>query len=234
MNLERRRSIEVLFLLVLTDLVILAFHVGAYALGDQDDWYWSMTEERSFGESFQYIKELWLIFSFAALIRIRSNWLYLAFCLLFLYLFVDDIFQLHERLGSMIASTANFQGTLGLRAIDFGELLVSAIAGLFFVVVLGGSYWFGSKTFRRVCQRVLILISGLVFCGIALDVLHSVLKRFSWLEVWLDVLEDGGEMLFMSALCWYGISLLREKETPPLEALKVLQSQPGSPLQRQR
>lgn len=227
MNLERRRSIEVLFLLVLTDLVILAFHIGAYALGDQNDWYWAVTEERSFGESFQYIKELWLIFSFAALIRIRSNWLYLALCLLFVYLFADDLFQLHERLGSTIAATANFQPMLRLRAIDFGELLVSAIAGLFFAVVLGASYRAGSKTFRRVCQRVLILFGGLAFCGIVLDVLHIVFEQFYWLEVLLDVLEDGGEMLFMSALCWYGVSLLRE--TPPIEALKVLH-QPGSSL----
>ncbi|GAP95459.1 hypothetical protein NIES2104_19810 [Leptolyngbya sp. NIES-2104] len=200
--------------MLLTDLTIIGIHTAAYILYiDTPPSYWSIAADRSFGETFQYIKELWLVFSFAMLTRIRSNWLYGSLSLLCCYLFLDDLFLIHERVGEMIALNFNFQPMFKLRAIDYGELIVNAIAGSFFAVLIGSSYWRGSRAFRQVCYRVLVLLGGVVFCGIVLDVLHIIVTTlYPRLYSAFDLLEDGGEMLFMSVLCWYGISLIKQQE----------------------
>lgn len=227
-GLSRQGSLEFLALLLLTDLTIVGIHIAAYILYiDTPPLYWSIAADRSFGETFQYIKELWLVFSFAILIRIRSDWLYGSLSLLCCYLFLDDLFLIHERVGEMIALDFNLQSMFKLRAIDFGELIVNAIAGSFFAVLIGSCYWRGSRAFRQVCDRVLILLGGVVFCGIVLDVLHVIVTPiYPRLYGAFDLLEDGGEMIFMSLLCWYGISLIKGQE-------KVMrQPELDSPLQR--
>ncbi|MGG6266125.1 hypothetical protein ACQ4M3_04705 [Leptolyngbya sp. AN03gr2] len=212
-KLSKQSSFEVLVLLLLTDFVIVGLHIAARIYPATTSLYWAIDADRSFGETFQYIKELWLIFSFAALTKIRSDRSYWSLSLLFCYLFIDDLFFLHERWGDEIAIYFGFPSMLNLRSQDYGELLVNAIAGSFFAVLIGVSYWLGSKTFRHVCQRVLVLLAGLIFCGIVLDAIHVIIDTISpkFPNVF-NILEDGGEMLFMSALCWYGVSLLKRGE----------------------
>lgn len=228
MNLSKQGSLEFLALFLLTDLAILAIHIAAHLFetGTPHD-YWSVAADRSFGESFQYIKELWLVFSFAMLIRFRTDWIYGSLSLLFCYMFLDDLFFIHERVGESIALRLNFQPMFNLRAVDFGELIVNAIAGSLFAILVGGSYWFGNRGFRHVCGRVLILLSAVVFCGIVLDVLHVIIATpFPHLNGVFDLLEDGGEMIFMSVLCWYGVSLIKQQEKD------VRQPEVKLPLQR--
>ncbi|BAU15619.1 hypothetical protein LEP3755_61780 [Leptolyngbya sp. NIES-3755] len=212
-KLSNQNLFEFLVLLLLTDFVIFGLHLAARFYPGTTSLYWAIDADRSFGETFQYIKELWLIFSFAALTRIRSDWAYWSISLLFCYLLIDDLFFLHERWGDEVARYLNLPSMLNLRSQDFGELAVSAIAGIFFVALIGVSYWLGSKTFRHVCKRVLVLLAGLVFCGIVLDAVHVIVDSISpEFPNFFNLLEDGGEMLFMSGLCWYGVSLLKRGE----------------------
>ncbi|HTL89093.1 MAG TPA: hypothetical protein VL134_06815, partial [Leptolyngbya sp.] len=206
MRLTRRNSIEILLLLLCSDLFIIAIHVAIRLFSIPSGGYWSIGEERSLGETFQHIKELWLVFSFVALIRIRGDWSYLSMFLLFSYILIDDMFQVHEKAGFKLATALNFQPMLGLRAEDFGELLVSAIAGAGLALIIGYSYWRGNATFRHVCQRVGILFGGLVFCGIGLDTVHAIVDKIEGISQVMETLEDGGELLVTSALCWYGVS----------------------------
>ncbi|MBW4443498.1 MAG: hypothetical protein KME10_20140 [Plectolyngbya sp. WJT66-NPBG17] len=227
----KKNSSEILLLLLLTDIFMVAIHIVAhFSIGGGS--YWSMASERGLGESFQYIKELWLVFSFAVLVRLRSNKSYLSLSLLFCYLLADDLFAIHENVGNAIATMLNFQPMFQLNPIDFGELLVSAIAGIFFIVAVGCSYWFGGKTFQHICKRVLVLVGGLAFCGVVLDALHIIVGGIDGLSLPLEILEDGGEMVFMSGLCWYGISLLRSRDDTRTESTDLSRSQSESLLQR--
>ncbi|MGG6266124.1 hypothetical protein ACQ4M3_04700 [Leptolyngbya sp. AN03gr2] len=213
MNLKKRGSLEFLVLLLLTDLVIFGIHIVAYSTPAASTPYWSVAEDRGFGETFQYIKELWLVFSFVALARFRSSWAYLSLALLFLYFFIDDLLFVHERVGVIIANRYSLPSLIGLRPEDLGEIVVSLIAAIGFSGIIGVSYWFGDRTFRHVCHRILVLIAGLAFCGIVIDAIHIVAGTGTTggLDP-LALLEDGGEMLFMSLMCWYGIALLQRSE----------------------
>lgn len=235
MSLRRRNSVEILLLLLFTDFFIIALNLAASlyaAKSGESFWYWSVGADRGFGETFQYVKELWLVLSFAALIKLRSDWSYLSLCFLFCYLLIDDLVSIHEAVGTAIGTRLNLQFVPGLRPGDVGEVLFSTIAGIFFLLVIGCAYWFGGKTFRHVCKRVLVLLFGLAFCGIVLDAIHILVGNVAWLSLSLEILEDGGEMLIMSVLCWYGISLLNPRDRSSTEVPNLLHPQPESSLQR--
>ncbi|MBE9008759.1 hypothetical protein IQ250_00835, partial [Pseudanabaenaceae cyanobacterium LEGE 13415] len=156
--------------------------------------------------------ELWLVFSFIALTKLRSDWRYIPLSLLFFYLFLDDLLFVHERGGRLIGSWFNFPARFGLEPEYQGEIVVSTIAASFFAVIIGGSYWLGNQSFRHTCHRIAVLLAGLVVCGIVIDALHTIFAESTFGRIGIfDFLEEGGEMLFMSGLCWYGVALLRRE-----------------------
>lgn len=215
MNLSKQSSFEFLVLLLLTDLVICGIHFIANFFPGVTSEYWSIAVDRGFGETFQYIKELWLIFSFIALTRLRSDWRYLSLSLLFFYLFLDDLLFVHERGGRVIARWFNFPSRFarfGLGPEYQGEIVVSLGAASFFAVMIGIAYWLGNKTFRHTCHRIAVLVAGLAACGVVIDALHSIFAESTLSTIGVfDFLEDGGEMFFMSMLCWYGVAQLRRE-----------------------
>lgn len=229
-KLKQHGSGEILLLLLATDLLVILAHLVCRFSSIAKNPYWLIAQDQGFGETFQYFKELWLFYSFISLSKIRFEKSYLSFALLFLYLFVDDSLSVHERLGKLIAGALNFPPLIGLQPKDLGELLVSTIVGIFFVLIISCSYWLGSQRFRHVCKRIAILIGCLAFFGVVVDMLHIMTKQikipFLPLNVIFELVEDGGEMLVITVLCWYGVSLLRQQDiTTQKPLLKSLYSE---------
>jgi hypothetical protein len=231
-QLKKHNSAEILLLLLVSDFLVILAHLAFKLFSSGNSSYWLIGQDRSFGESFQYFKEFWLFCSFAILTKIRSERSYLALSLLFLYLFVDDAFFIHERVGELIAKRLNFQAAIGLRSVDFGEMIVNAIAGLFFVSVIGCAYKFGSQRFRSVCKRIAVLVGCLAFFGVVVDELSIMVSNSPLRPIKgaFELAEDGGEMIVMSVLCWYGISLLRQQE-PIVQDSSTLEPISFSPTQ---
>lgn len=227
-KLKFQPAAEILLLLLLTDFLSILAHFALRLSPQINSTYWTITTDRGFGETFQYVKEFWLFCSFAILASSRAEWSYLSFSLLFGYLLIDDAFLVHERVGEWIATTQNFQPVLGLRAIDLGELVVAASTGLFFLVLIGVSYWLGTQKFRWVCKRIFVLLGCLAFVGVVLDALHIMMEVINRPGIPLgfafELAEDGGEMIVMSLLCWYGISLLKQPDLSPVRTNEVIVS----------
>lgn len=227
-KLKFQPAAEILLLLLLTDFLSILGHF-AFRLSPQiSSTYWAITTDRGFGETFQYVKEFWLFCSFAILASSRAEWSYMSLSLLFGYLLIDDAFSVHEGVGEWIATTQNFQPVLGLRAVDLGELVVVASTGLFFLVLIGVSYWLGTQKFRWVCKRIFVLLGCLAFVGVVLDALHIMMEVINRPGIPLgfafELAEDGGEMIVMSLLCWYGISLLKQPDLSPVRTNEVIVS----------
>jgi hypothetical protein len=92
----------------------------------------------------------------------------------------------------------------GLRPDDIGELLFAALVGASMLALVGFASWHGGEQSRRVSRDLLCLVVALGFAGVAIDTLH-VIAYFhrSLLAQVLLVIEDGGEMLIISALTAY-------------------------------
>jgi hypothetical protein len=77
---------------------------------------------------------------------------------------------MHERLGTQAAVAFGFADAWNLRAQDFGELTVSAIAGFFLGGGLAAAVYRSSAAFRQASLDLFALLVLLVFFGVVLDV----------------------------------------------------------------
>lgn len=157
-----------------------------------------ITEEQSYAEVFQYLKELWiaLILGFGA--WQRKSFLFIAWALLFSYLLMDDSLSIHEIIGSKISSLLQFQDAFRLRAVDFGEVVVSATVAIVFLIVISWAYFRSSSTERKYSQFLTFFLLALAVTGIFLDLIHVVVSDNLYFNLIFALLEDGGEQIIMS------------------------------------
>jgi hypothetical protein len=162
-----------------------------------------LARDHGYPEIYQYVKELWIVvLLLSILIKTRALG-YSVWALLFLYLLFDDALEIHETFGGYIATRPEFTPFLGLRAQDFGELAVSAVAAASLLAPLILFYIRGLDPFRQVTRHLLLFLLALAFFGVFVDMLH-IPSKIGWNVVYLLVaVEDGGEMVVMSFIAWY-------------------------------
>ena len=197
-----------LVLLLLGDLVYIAVHLVWTQTTLLDSPLAALDVDRGYSEFFQYMKLLWTSVLLVCLcLRARESG-YLAWALLFAYLLFDDSFSVHEKVGEMLAHRLAFEGALRLRAVDSGELLVSATAGAVLAVGLAWAYLRGAAEFRQSSRHLLVLLLVLVFFGVVVDMVHIASHPVGWLDNALVILEDGGELVVTSFVAWYAFLLV--------------------------
>jgi hypothetical protein len=142
-----------------------------------------------------------LVFFFLFFLRYRY-FINLGWQTLFVYIFLDDSLRIHERGGKVIAQHFFIVPIAGLRAQDFGELIVSAFFGLLMLSLLSIGYYYASSRFRSISRQLVGLVSLLVSIGVIFDIVHPMLDP-SYQNIVFEVLEEGGEMLMISVMAWY-------------------------------
>ncbi len=171
---------------------------------------WDIGVDQSIGEYTNFAK--WgltiLCLSIAAL-RSKSAAL-AALVLVYLLLLADDSMQIHETGGHMIVESLGIDAGFGLRPQDYGELVtwmgIGSVVLLLFAV---------ARTRARPAERPIVamlfkVFLALVFCGVGMDMLHSMLVGVSGkLGLIVGIAEDGGEMVFTSLTAAVAAAALR-------------------------
>lgn len=203
---KQRKSF--LFILISTDLIFVALHTlyvyGAIS-GSSN---FSLEKDFGYSEIFQYLKEYWSFLLLFFLFANKRRLVYLIWSVFFLYLLLDDSLSIHENVGEYLANYFNIQPKFNLRAVDFGEILVSFFVGITFLILFLFTYIKGKAEENTLTRNLVILVFALAFFGIFIDMLHVALP---FGENKLAVIEDGGEMFVMSIIVWYTFNL---KYTP--------------------
>lgn len=193
------------------DLGFILLHAANYAVGFSEDYRLNISQDRGFAEMFQYLKLAGLMLLLSALALRRRTWLYFAWAVLFGGVLIDDAFQLHEQVGLFLANTVGLVSpTRLLRPIDIGEALVFAVMGICLLGLIVFSHRRSSDPkARKTSQGLALLLGLLVICGVGLDLVHSVFESASSMGSFYGtlanlstVLEDGGEMVVLSAMLW--------------------------------
>lgn len=131
----------------------------------------------------------------------------LFFSIFFIFAWLDDSAQYHERVGSVVSKALQIPSLFGLRGQDFGELTAwASIAVMLFAVAL----WAYNGKQPGDLNVVVILsrpIAALIFCGVVFDMIHIIIEN-PWADLILTVLEDGGEMLSIAAAVAASLSVL--------------------------
>jgi hypothetical protein len=183
-----------------------------------NDWRFALTYDWSYAEIYQYIKEVYIAAAFFLLAYFRKFPGYLVWSGLFFYFFLDDAFQFHETVGGLIANNLNFETMFGLRAQDFGELIIYACVGLIFFCFGILSYLRCDDYHKKVWRTLLGLVVLLVFVGVGLDMLHQVIDSSGTsigifrIGSLIGAMEDFGEMIVMSLCAWYTTVVYKKEE----------------------
>tara|TARA_Y100001934_G_C12110257_1_gene658147 strand:+ start:123 stop:818 length:696 start_codon:yes stop_codon:yes gene_type:complete len=201
-HLIGKESAKLLCLLVLADFVFMLLHCY-YGFAASSNSLLLISADLGYAEVYQYIKEFWIVLLLIILAKSRRQFVYFAWSLLFIYLFVDDSFRVHERFGAYLVDNFGFQSMFRLRAQDFGELSVSLFFGLLFLIFIGASYYFGDHLAKSVSRQLFILVMVLAFFGVLVDMLQIALPLGSLGKGVFVLIEDGGEMLTMSIIVWH-------------------------------
>ena len=202
-------ALEFLILLLVADIVFILLYISCWlpsssylskAISEivtHQELLW-LTEDWSYAEVFQYLKELWivLILSFSA--WQRKSFLLTAWALLFTYLLMDDSLSIHEVIGSKISSLLQFQDAFELRAVDFGEVLVSASIAIVFLIVISWAYCRSSSTERKYSHFLTFFLIALAVTGVVFDLIHVIVSNNLYFNLIFALLEDGGEQIIMS------------------------------------
>ena len=163
-------SLKLLILLVITDLLLILLYISCWLpsssyigtaisnIVPHQELLW-ITEDWSYAEVFQYIKELWIVAVLGLGYWKRQNILFLAWTLLFSYLLLDDSLSIHETIGSKLGDFFQFQDVLNLRSVDFGEILVSATVGIAFLIFISWGYSRSSFKDRKQGKILVFFVS---------------------------------------------------------------------------
>lgn len=199
---------QVFYLFLATDISFIALHLIYLHTHLITNEAFSLETDRGYSEIFQYIKEYWAALVLAALAWRKQSSLYLIWSLLFAYLLLDDALQIHETVGGILNTKFAFPALFDLRPKDFGELAVSGAASAFFVTGIALAYRSADRPSRRVATYLSLLLVVLGFFGVAVDMLHIAMDTPP-IRKFLAVVEDGGELVTMSVMSCYVLSLLK-------------------------
>ena len=219
------RSISLFYLFLATDVAFMLLHLIHHYTGLTTNPAFSLETDRGFAEVFQYIKEYWIAIILGVLAVRTGVILYGSWALLFFYLLLDDAGEIHEKLGAFFTNQLGIPGMFNLRGQDFGELIVIGTVVLVFLTLIFLTYRLADYTSRKVSKHLIIMMFALAFCGVILDLFHIAASSPS-LDPILMLLEDGGEMVIMSFIACYVISLFELFQAKRSKVKSIAQSYP--------
>lgn len=187
------------------DIVFVLISIAEDARGFRDRFHVAL--DNGPAEKFQYVKWALLSTMLACRAIFSRSSMPGAWAVLFLYLLIDDSQQIHERFGELISLAWHFHPMLGLRAQDFGELIVTAIATVPLALLIGTIYIFSRERERIFCRTMLLLLIALAFFGVVVDMI-DIIAPWRSLQLALGIIEDGGEMIVASLMVAYCVGTI--------------------------
>ena len=192
-----------LVLLLSADLVFILIQIP-YRMGVMSNPYFSIETDMGYAEIYQYVKEFWIILLLLGIAVQRPRAIYFAWMCLFIYVLCDDALSVHENVGRWIGTQLDLQPMFGLRPRDFGELIVSVVAGGVLFSSIGVAYFFSDLHGKIMSRYLMGLFALLVLFGVGVDMIHQMVSFGK--DAW-GVIEDGGEMCIISLMVWYLFNL---------------------------
>jgi hypothetical protein len=197
-----------LVLLLVTDLFFCTLHVGRWFEFSNNDRL-LLQADRGAAEWWQYLKAGVVAVALAIMAARSRQLVYAAWGLVFAYALLDDSLMIHERGGTMLVHVLGFASAFGLRAQDFGELLVSALLGLPLMLLCWWAHRRSEPPAQSRSLQLLWMFAVLLFFGIFVDMAHIAAVSAGIGFRGLTMVEDGGELFAMSLATAYSVGLLR-------------------------
>lgn len=221
-SLVEDSTVRLLILLVLAELVFFAVHFGYSSEGLLDDPRFRLDWDRDYAETFQYLKEFWIVLLLFYLALRDWAPLYLGFAGFFAYLGLDDLWRIHERLGGSILGARLPDLSLFGRSFagyDLGQTLYAVAIGLAVFALVMLAYRRAHWGVQRTARTLLLLLVALAYFGIFFDILNALVLGGA-LEAFFIFAEEGGEHLIMTLIFGY-LFVLSGRRVPTPQRVSV-------------
>jgi hypothetical protein len=210
-------TVTLLVLVVVVDLIF----IGIHALHAWSPWlsgaHFSLESENGLASMYQYIKQIWLAGCLALAFLQTRSLVIVGWTLLFTFLLLDDVLQLHERSGDVIAAALNLPAVFGMRPDDLGEMSVAAAIGCIALALMVSAFRRGNSESRELSADLMCLLAALALFGVCFDMLHTItIFAAPSIAPVLALVEDGGEMLVVSVITAYVFDLTSNAGRPRL------------------
>lgn len=168
---------------------------------------YNIETDDSYAEDFQNLKWIIIIMALVIIALLRKEKRYFTWILVFIFLFLEDVFRIHQHLGQFFYEAFNM--TSGQRGFKIMELFAAAFLGFVFFVPAYEAYKTGDAVFKKHSKSMLILLLLFLFCAIILDQAHRLaVIHYNWkYNIIFGTLEDGGELITESLLTGYILSI---------------------------
>ncbi|WAB84295.1 hypothetical protein OVN20_01595 [Microcella daejeonensis] len=208
----RSRAVLALAVVLLLIDAALLLHNGLFLLHDEparepvhplySSLLWNGDNDESWIELFGYAKLGLTVGLLIAAARLRDGVGLIALAAVVLVLLADDAVRLHERGGTELVERLDLPAPLGFDPQYLGEALIWAAMApvLLALIVIGRRLTRGAA--RRILDRALIVLLGLVAAGVLVDVAVIAAQRVASAGTATAVVlvETSGELLLMTAL----------------------------------
>jgi hypothetical protein len=181
----------------------------------------SLNSNAGFAQAFNSAQTLALIALLLALAQRTREMLYLALAAVFVLVLLDDALALNQVLGAPLAGLLGLVDRPRLLAQSMAEMLVYAALGLPVLTLLCSGWRRAGPLHRRAGAGFLLLLGLLTFFATVMDLVHlAFIKSFRGSRLILEVAEEGGEMVTISAALLLALALARR--LPPTRAAAAL------------
>lgn len=171
----------------------------------------SMSVPGQLPDVFQYAQELAIVILLLSAFIIRERLAYAIWAVAFSYILVDDIFELHERVGYYLAQSLDFPEIIGLPPGEVGQMLFLAVMGLILFTVAILLILTHTGQARQVSVSLTLLLLAGAFFGVGVDLVQGFVMEIRGISGLVKITEDGGEMLIMALGVWYTYRLAFEE-----------------------
>jgi hypothetical protein len=185
----------------------------------------SLSSNAGLAQAFNSAQTLLLIALLLSLAQRTRELLYLALAAVFVVVLLDDALALNQLLGGPLAGTLGLVDRPRLQAQSAAEMLVYGALALPLAALLGASWLRTRPPHRRAGTGFLALLGLLAFFATVMDLVHlAFIKSFFGSRLVLELGEEGGEMITLSAALLLALALARHlpASAPPVADTGVL------------
>lgn len=195
--LERGVGLSFLVSLLAIDFFFLAFHLlretNIVALSDA----WSIDQDSSYSEWFQYFKLGYVAIASFYLYYLFRRWFYCAFGFLFCLLLADDALLLHETMGQSLSASLNVSEPVA-EVLFIGFICLPPLLFILYEFVK-----FRSIYERKFALEMIVALSVFAVLGVGLDFVGDQFSLESQsMRAIIDGVENFGEMVVLSGIVW--------------------------------
>ncbi len=200
---QKHDAYVLLLVLLFVDVALIVLHAFNGSGGQARRELFQIDAQYGLGSIVMFAKLAFAIWLLSEIRYIRRDRAFDFWKFLFLYVLLDDIFEISTHAGRWVGTLFSFEEFMGLAPADYGKFAFAIGGGLIVSAFLGYLLRRSSRNFVSASFAIFVLLSAFAFFAVFFDIVHAFFNEDPRLGFAFGMLEEGGEMIVISFLVAY-------------------------------